>query len=43
MSKVKKIVGGIAKVGKGSFPRFNYQCNERYKKNYNKIFKKENK
>ena len=28
---------GISRNGKGSFPRFNYQIDEQYKKNYDKI------
>ena len=28
---------GINKSGKGSFTRFNYQSDEQYKENYNKI------
>ena len=28
---------GISKVGKGSFPRINYQTDPEYKKNFNKI------
>ena len=28
---------GLNRVGKGDFPRFNYQVDEKYKKNYNKI------
>ena len=28
---------GISRNGKGSFPRFSYQSDEKYKENYNKI------
>ena len=41
---VEKFTGaslGVNRVGKGGFPRFNYQLDEQYKKNYDKIFKKE--
>ena len=31
---------GISKVGKGSFPRINYQTDPEYKKNFDKIFRK---
>ena len=31
---------GVNKSGKGSFPRFNYQLDEQYKENYDKIFRK---
>ena len=30
---------GKSEQGKGSFPRFNYQSDETYKKNYDRIFK----
>tara|TARA_R110000824_G_scaffold124404_1_gene282865 strand:- start:290 stop:475 length:186 start_codon:yes stop_codon:yes gene_type:complete len=29
---------GVSRNGKGSFPRFNYQVDDVYKKNYDKIF-----
>ena len=38
---VEKFTGaslGVNRVGKGGFPRFNYQLDEQYKKNYDKIF-----
>jgi hypothetical protein len=28
---------GVSRNGKGGFPRFNYQLDEGYKKNYDKI------
>ena len=28
---------GVNSYGKGSFPRFNYQVDEKYKKNYDNI------
>tara|TARA_R110002020_G_C15959378_1_gene746445 strand:+ start:418 stop:594 length:177 start_codon:yes stop_codon:yes gene_type:complete len=31
---------GVNTQGKGSFPRINYQTDPEYKKNYDKIFKK---
>ena len=31
---------GINKRGKGNFPRYNYMCDEQYKKNYDRIFRK---
>ena len=31
---------GLNGVGKGAFPRFNYQLDEQYKENYDKIFRK---
>ena len=31
---------GKSEQGKGSYPRFNYQSSETYKKNYDRIFKK---
>ena len=31
---------GISRNGKGSFPRFNYQSDEQYKENFDKIFRK---
>ena len=31
---------GVNRGGKGSFPRFNYQLDEQYKANYDKIFRK---
>ena len=31
---------GIRTQGKGSFSRIDYQCDPKYKKNYDKIFKK---
>tara|TARA_Y100001963_G_C6541276_1_gene335630 strand:+ start:143 stop:292 length:150 start_codon:yes stop_codon:yes gene_type:complete len=34
------LINGIEKRGKGSFPRFNFMSDERYKKNYDKIFRK---
>ena len=40
---VKKFNGsqlGVNKNGKGSFPRWDYMCDEEYKKNFDKIFKK---
>ena len=42
MSKVQSIKGGITKNGKGSFPRFNYQTDDIYKENFDKIFGKRN-
>ena len=43
MSKVATFHGNLKSQGKGSYPRFDYQCSKEYKKNYDKIFKKENK
>ena len=37
---VEKFTGaslGLNQSGKGSFPRFNYQVDEKYKKNYDNI------
>ena len=34
---------GIKTQGKGTFPRWNYQCDEDYKKKFDKIFKKKSK
>ena len=31
---------GISKSGKGDFPRFSYQSDEEYKKNFDRIFGK---
>ena len=31
---------GVNRNGKGSFPRFNYQADETYKKNFDRIFNK---
>jgi hypothetical protein len=33
---------GLNQSGKGDFPRFNYQVDEVYKKNFDKIFRKTN-
>ncbi len=44
--KVGKFNGsqlGINKSGKGDFPRFTYQCDEKYKEGYDRIFGKKNK
>ena len=40
MSKVTKLLGGITRTGKGSFPRFNYQSDKTFKKNFERIFSK---
>ncbi len=34
---------GVSTQGKGSFPRWNYQCDTEYKKKYDKIFGKKKK
>ena len=39
MSKVK-MLHRPARNGKGSFPRQNFMCDEKYKKNFDKIFGK---
>ena len=31
---------GVNRNGKGGFPRFNYQSDEQYKENFDKIFRK---
>ena len=31
---------GVSKTGKGSFPRWNHMCDEKYAENFNRIFKK---
>ena len=40
MSKKVIPIAPISRNGKGSFPRFNYQSDETYKKNFEAIFGK---
>ncbi len=40
MSKKAIPIRRPSRNGKGSFPRFNYQCDETYKNNFEEIFGK---